>query len=216
MEGLRGSCRAGLGDDPFTVVRLELEVRPCGAGLEGVPPGGDVAVAGAAFLLDRGAGSLGRWVLRDGFPAKPGWDTPGAPGAPGVFGTAPESSRRVVRALPGLAPAFGTAGPPGWGAREAPAGAFGVDEDAFPPMVTLVWAEVWLVLFTVLPPAVWLALWVERADWRDAPVPAAPDCAAFGCFGAVAFGTVPAVPGRELPVPAAPGADVLAAPDGGT
>ena len=147
MEGLRGSCRAGLGDDPFTAVRLELEVRPCGAGLEGVPPGGDVAVAGAAFLLGRGAGSLGRWVLRDGFPEKPGWDTPGAPG---VFGTAPESSRRVVRALPGLPPDLGTAGPLGWGAREVPAGAFGADEDAFPPTVTLVW----LVLLTVLPPAV--------------------------------------------------------------
>lgn len=169
-EGLRGSCRAGLGDAPFTVVRLELEVRACGAGLEGVPPGGDVAVAGAAFLPGRGAGSLGRWVLRDGFPAKPGWDMPGAPGAPGVFGTAPESSRRVVRVLPGLPPAFGTVGPPGWGAREAPAGAFGAEEDRFPPTVTLVWAEVWLVLFTVLPPAEW----VDRVDWECVSVPAVP------------------------------------------
>ena len=149
-EGLRGSCRAGLGDAPFTVVRLELEVRPCGAGLEGVPPGGDDAVAGAAFLPGRGAGSLGRWVLRDGFPAEPGWDTLGAPGAAGVLGAAPKTSRRVVRALPGLLPGFGIVGPPGWGVRGDPAGAFGADEDAFPPTVTLVW----LVLLTVLPPAV--------------------------------------------------------------
>lgn len=82
--------------------------------------------------------------------------------------------------------------------RGEPAGVFGVDADAFPPMVTLVWAEVWLVLFTVLPPAEW----VDRVDWECVPVPAAPGWDA---------------PGRwELPAPAAPGAGVLAAPEGGT
>ena len=168
--GFRCSCRTVLEDVLFTVVRLELEDRSCRTVLEDVPPVGGADVAGGAFLPGRGAESDGRWVLRDGFPAKPGWDMPGAPGAPGVFGTAPESSRRVVRALPGLAPAFGTAGPPGWGAREAPAGAFGAEEDRFPPTVTLVWAEVWLVLFTVLPPAEW----VDRVDWECVSVPAVP------------------------------------------
>lgn len=149
MADVCGSCRAVLGD---------------------VPPAGGTAVDGEAFLPGRGEDSAGRWVLRNGFPAAPAWDALEAVGAPGFWGTAPESPRRVVRALPGLPPAFGTAGPPGWGVRGEPAGVFGVDADAFPSMVTLVWAEVWLVPFTVLPPAEW----VDRVDWECVPVPAAP------------------------------------------
>ena len=114
----------------------------CAAGLEDVPPDGGAAVAGGMFLPDRGAESAGRWVLRDGLPAPPDWEVPGV-GAAGVFGTAPEFSRRVVRAPPGLPPDFGTFGPPGWGGRgDVVGGAFGADADAFPPVVTLVWVEV--------------------------------------------------------------------------
>lgn len=198
----------------------------CRAVLEGAPPGGDAAVDGA-FLPGRDADSTGRWVLRDGFPAPPAWDAPEAAGVPGVFGTAPEPSRRVARVLPSFGGDLDAAGPPGWGGLGAVGGAFPPDAPALPPfVVTLVWVEVWLVLFTVLPPAEW----VDRVDWECVPVPAAPGCAAFGCFSAVPFGVVPAAPGwgapplgavpaepgRELPAPAAPGAGVLAAPEGGT
>lgn len=43
------------------------------------------------------------------------------------------------------------------------------------PTVTLVCAEVWLLLFTVPPPTVWAVLWLERTDW-DAVVPAGLGC----------------------------------------
>ena len=148
MADVRGSCRAVLGD---------------------VPPAGGAAVDGA-FLPGRVAVSEGRWVVRVGFPAAPVWDTPEADGAAGGFGAVPALSRRVARVSPGFGGDLDAAGPPGWGVRGEPAGVFGVDADAFPPTVTLVWAEVWLVLFTVLPPAEW----VDRVDWECVPIPAAP------------------------------------------
>lgn len=149
--GFRASCAAGLGDVLFTVERPGLGVRSCRAALEAVPPAGGAAVAGGTFLPGRGAGSAGRWVLRDGFPAGPDWDAPGV-GAAGVFGTAPEFSRRVVRALPCLPPDFGMLGPPGWGGRGSVA-VCGADAPEPPrPTVTLVCSEVWVLLFTVLPP----------------------------------------------------------------
>ena len=179
----------------------------CRTGPEGAPPAGGAAVDGGAFLPGRGEDSAGRWVLRDGFPAPPAWDAPEAAGVPGVFGTAPESPRRVARVSPGLGGDLDAAGPPGWGGLGAVGGAFPPDAPGLPPfVVTLVWAEVWLVLFTVLPPAEW----VDRVDWECVPVPAAPG------WGAPPLGAVPLEPGRELPAPAAPGAGVLAAPEGGT
>ena len=98
--GFLGSCRTGLGDAPFTVVRLELEVRSCLAVPEDVPPAGGAAAAGGMFLPGRDAESGGLWVLRVGFPAVPGWEPPG-PGAVGVFGTVPAFSRLVERTLLG-------------------------------------------------------------------------------------------------------------------
>ena len=138
---MRGSCRAVLGD---------------------VPPVGGTAVDGGAFLPGRGEDSAGRWVLRAGLPGLPAWDALEADGAAGGFGAVPALSRRVARVSPGFGGDLDAAGPPGWGVRGEPAGVFGVDADAFPPTVTLVWAEVWLVLFTVLPPAEW----VDRVDWE--------------------------------------------------
>ena len=180
---LRPSCRAGLEDAPPPGLRPELWLRSCGAGLGAVAPAGGAAEVEAVFLLGRDGEPSGRWVLREGLPALPGWDVP-----------------------PGLSPNLGTEGPPGRGARGEPEGAFAVEPPGLPPSaVTVVWAEVRLVLFTVLPPAVCVALWVERA----APVPAAPDCGLLGCLGRVDVGTVPAPPGRETPrlgvVPIEPG-----------
>ena len=188
------------------VLRPGLWVRSCGAVPEGVPPTGRGPKGGAAFLPGRGGASAGRWVLWEGFSAGPGWDTPGAAGAPGVFAAASEPSRRVARVLPGSAPDAGTAGPPGRGVRAGPGWACAAGFPGLPPpMVTLVWVEVWLELFTVLPPAEWVA----RVDWREAPVPAAPGRGLLGCFGAAAFGGVPAGPGRETLLlavaPAGPG-----------
>ena len=109
VDGLCGSCGAGLEVVPPTVVRLGLEVRSCRAGLEGVPFAGDAAAAGGAFLPGRGVDSDGLWVLRVAFPAAPGT------GAVDVFGTAPVFSRLVDRALPGLGGEAETAEPTGWG-----------------------------------------------------------------------------------------------------
>jgi len=128
-----------------------------------------------------------------------------------------------------LPPDLGTVGPPGRGVRGEPEGAFAADDPGPPPPVA---AVVWVVLFTVLPPVVCVALWVER----DAPVPAAPGCGPLGGLDAEPFGAVPAPPGREAPllgavstepgrglpdfwdVPAAPGAVCPPAglPEGGT
>lgn len=131
------------------------------------------------------------------------------------------------------------AGPPGWGGRGGPVGgAFAADVLDVPPIVMLVCPEVWLLLCTV-PPVVWDVLRAERLDWVCDAVPAGPDLAPLGCLcGAVlsalpagpgrdthapGFGAaVPAGPGRVLPdvweglVPAAPGADGVPMPDGGT
>lgn len=149
--GFRASCAAGLGDVLFTAGRPGLGVRSCRAVLEDLPPAGGATVAGGAFLPGRDAESAGRCVLRDGFPAGPVWEVPGV-GAAGVFGTAPEFSRRVARALPCLPPDFGTFGPPGWGGRGSVV-VCGADVPELPrPMVTLVCSEVWVLLFTVLPP----------------------------------------------------------------
>lgn len=186
MADVRASCRAVLGD---------------------APPAGGAAVDGGAFLPGRGEDSAGRWVLRDGLPGLPAWDAPEAAGATGVFGTAPESPRRVARVLPGFGGDLDAARPPGWGGLGAVGGAFPPDAPGLPPfVVTLVWAEVWLVLFTVLPPAEW----VDRVDWECVPVPAAPG------WGAPPLGAVPVESGRELPAPAAPGVGALAVPEGGT
>lgn len=185
-----------VGTPPFSLEAEAVEgPRPSfAAGLGDAPPAGDVAAFGAVFLPGRGWEPPGRWVLRDGFPAGPGW------------GALPPER-----------------GPPEWDGRGDPVGAFGAGPDA--PILVLVWVGVWLALFTVLPFAVWLVLWVERAEWLTVvPVPAAPGWGLWGCFGAVAFDTVPAPPGRgPLPLgavglpdgwePAAPGAD---APGGGT
>ena len=63
-----------------------------------------------------------------------------------------------------MPPVLGMFGPPGWGGRGDVVGdAFGADADAFPPVVTLVWTEVWVLLFTVVP------LWDARALSRSAP-----------------------------------------------
>lgn len=110
--GFRASCAAELGDAPFTVVWPGLGVRSCWTGPEVVLPAEGTAVAGGTFLPGRGAELAGRCVLRADFPAGPGWEVPGV-GAAGVFGVAPEFSRRVVRALPCLPPDFGILGPPG-------------------------------------------------------------------------------------------------------
>lgn len=160
-EGLRPSCRAGLG---------------------GVRPAGGVAAAGAVFLPGRGAEPSGRWVLREGFPAPPGWDVP-----------------------PCLTPDVGIDGPPGRGAREAAGGALGANPDAPLPVVTVVW----LVLFTVLPPVDCVVLWVERDTPVPAAPGCGPlgglDAEPLGVVPAVPerdappLGGVPAGPGRGLP-----------------
>lgn len=167
-------------------------------------------------------------------PSPPGWETRH------LLGTWPRLGRYSCRTGAGSRQAAGCCGtvflpgraggalppergPPEWDGRGDPVGAFGAGPDA--PILVLVWVGVWLALFTVLPFAVWLVLWVERAEWLTVvPVPAAPGWGLWGCFGAVAFDTVPAPPGRgPLPLgavglpdgwePAAPGAD---APGGGT
>lgn len=97
--GFRGSCETGPVDVPLTDARPGLGARSCRAVLEDVPPAWGAAVAGGIFLPGRGVDSVGRWLLRLGFPAGPGCPLPVA-GAAGVLGTAPEFSRRVVRVLP--------------------------------------------------------------------------------------------------------------------
>lgn len=98
-----------------------------------------------------------------------------------------------------MGPGLVTAGPPGWGARGTAVDC-GVDGPDVPrPTVTLVCSEVWVLLFTVLPPVRWDVVWVERAD-GCAPVPAVPDCPALGCLGGVVLDVVPAGPGRTLVV----------------
>ena len=160
MEGdvgaadFRCSCRAGLENVLFTVVRLELEVCSCRTVLEDVPPVGGADVAGGVFLPGRGAESDGRWVLRDGFPAEPGWGAAGADGAAGVLGASPVFSRLVDRALPGFGEGVETAGPPGWGWRGAVV--------PVEPLPTA--ALVWVLLFTVLPPITCEVICVERVD----------------------------------------------------
>lgn len=147
-EGLRPSCRAGPGDVPLPVLRPELWVCPCGAGPGDVRPDGDAPAVGAVFLPGRDGELSGRWVLREGLPAPPGWGAP-----------------------PRFPPDLGTVGPPGRGVRGEPEDAFAADDPGLPPPeFTVVWVEVRLVLFTVLPLVDCVVLWVER----DAPVPAAP------------------------------------------